>query len=131
MLFRALKDIESGLNAIGASNEELIEMRSSLIHLTLRDLGATATNGSALPTQLGEDAVREWQEFRRTNRLSDPDFVEQWLIKHESFGSVQREIVDAMRWISQHKDIRDESQYMLTKLESKLERQPAGIVAAQ
>ncbi len=120
-IFYALKDIERGLNAIGASDKELSEMRSSLVELTLRDLGATATNGSIVPTLLNDTAVNEWKEFRSTKQLSNPDFVETWLAKHNVLGADQRAIIEAMRWISEHKDIRDEAQYMLTKEEFKLE----------
>ena len=122
-IFHAAKDVENGLKAIGASESELIEARSSLVKLMLRDLGATATNGSCLPSILGEEAINEWQQFRRNGKLSDPDFVEEWLSRHSVLGRDQAEVIEAMRWIRDNQDIRDEAQYMLTKRELPLERQ--------
>ena len=113
-----------GVKAIGASSEELAEARSKLVKLTLRDLGATATNGSYVPSHLGEEAVEEWHTFRRTEELSDPDFVEKWLAKHNALGVRQREVIAAMRWIRENRDIRDEAQYLLTKMQADLELQP-------
>ena len=123
-IFHTMKEIETGLKAIGASSEELAEARSKLVKLTLRDLGATATNGSYVPSHLGEEAVEEWHTFRRTEELSDPDFVEKWLAKHNALGVRQREVIAAMRWIRENRDIRDEAQYLLTKMQADLELQP-------
>ncbi|HEX2811327.1 MAG TPA: hypothetical protein VHO04_01495 [Sphingopyxis sp.] len=121
-IFSASKDIEAGLRAIGATDDEIMEARSDLVRLTLRDLGAAATNGSTLPTQLGQEATSEWQDFRRTEKLSDPDFIEAWLIKHIAFGADQQKIVEAMRWIRDARDIRDADQYLLRNIESQLEK---------
>lgn len=70
-IFHTAKEVENGLRAIGVSEDELIEARSALVSLTLRDLGATATNGSYLPSILGDEAVAEWQELRKSGKLSD------------------------------------------------------------
>ena len=119
-IFEASKDIEVGLRSIGATEQELLVARLGLVTITLRDLGAAATNGSTLPSQLGDDAVLEWKEFRSTGQLSDPDFVEGWLKKHCAFGLDQQVIIEAMRWIRDNNDIRDAEQFMLAKKVSEL-----------
>lgn len=124
-IFLAAKDIESGLRTIGASELELNEAISGLVKLTLRDLGAAATNGNNLPIQLGGSAVAEWREFRSNENLSNPDFIENWLKKYNVYSDDQRKIVEAMRWIIKNNNIRDSEQYMLAKNEHKLAIQTA------
>ena len=121
-IYHAAKDIEAGLQAIGATESEIIESRSDLVRLTLRDLGCAATNGSTVPSQLGNDAILEWKKFRRTDDLSDPDFLEDWLTKHSALGPQQQSILNAMRWIRDAKDIQNAEQYLLRNVEAKLKK---------
>lgn len=104
------------------SELELADSRSALVKLTMRDLGAAATNGSTLPSKLGDEAVAEWRAFRGTDELSDPNFIQAWLEKHRAFGPDQKMIVEAMRWIGEHQDIKDADQYLLAKGEYALEQ---------
>ena len=119
-IFHAAKSIESGLRSIGASEEELKLAREDLVRLTIRDIGAAATNGSYLPSDLGDEAEVEWIEFRRSEKLADPDFLQSWLEKHSVYDEPQKRLIDAMRWMIEHGDIKDEEQYLLAKSEHKL-----------
>jgi hypothetical protein len=119
-IFHASKDIEAGLRAIGMTEDELRIARSDLVRLAIRDIGAAATNGSYVPTELGDSAVTEWQAFRKNESLSDPDFLQAWLERHEVYGEDQKKLIEAMRWIIEHQDLKDEEQFLLPKSEYKL-----------
>lgn len=127
-IFHAAKDLEASLRAIGMSESELADSRSALVKLTMRDLGAAATNGSSLPSRLGDEAVSEWRAFRRTDQLSDPDFVQTWLEKHRAYGPKQKVVIEAMRWIAEHQDIRDADQYLLAKGQYDLEQRTEAVL---
>jgi len=125
-IFHAAKDIEAGLKAIGATEIELAQSRSDLVRLTLRDLGACATNGGQVPIQLGEQAVSEWQKFRGTPDLLNPQFIETWLQKYNALGQEQRVVLEAMRYLINFGDIRNEEQFLLSKQNTELIAQGPG-----
>lgn len=111
-IFVATKRTEAALREIGVSEDELKEARSDLVALTLSDLGRMVTGGSHVPTHLSKEAQEELRRLNETKRISEPAEVEAWLRKWDLLVPVRQSLIEDMRWIAEHQDIRDSAQYM-------------------
>ncbi len=111
-IFLATKGLENALKEIGATEDDLVQVRSDLVRLTLRDLGAVAMGGGLIPSKLGKIAVAEWQQLRKDGEANDPDAVEAWLRKWDVLTEDRQQLLEDMRWIVANRDVRDRGQYM-------------------
>ena len=109
-IFQSVKRVESGLRAIGASDENIVEARSDFVRLTVGDAAIAATGGVYVPA-LGPDAEKEWRSLRSESR-SDPDAVEAYLRKWEMLTPERLQRIGDMRWMLEHQDVQDSEQYM-------------------
>ena len=111
-IFLATKELEAALREIGATEDDLSHVRSDLVRLTLRDLGAAATGGSMIPSKLGKIAVEEWRQLRGDGEANDPDAIEAWLIKWDALTDDRQLLLEDMRWIIANRNVRDRDQYL-------------------
>jgi hypothetical protein len=111
-IFVETKRIEQSLRDMGASEQELEEARSELVRLTLSDLGHSATGGSTVPHFLAIEGHQEWSLARRERKFADPDYVLSWLTKWDLLTSERQGLINDMRWVIEHRDVKDSAQYM-------------------
>jgi len=107
-----LRRTEEALRHMGVSEEELKAARADLVNMTVRDLGNSALGQTYVPTKLGQEAVSEWQELKRTGRQAIPDEVEAYLRKWDALTPDREIRITDMRWVLEHDDIRDREQFL-------------------
>ena len=111
-IFVNAKRVESGLRELGLGEDEIAESRKELVSLTLRDLGSAAIGQGRLPMHLEEQARIDWHELNRSDALSNPDAIAFYLEKWGELSTARAQLIDDMRWIQEHGDIKDREQYM-------------------
>ena len=111
-IFLNAKRVENGLRELGLEESEIAEARKELVTLTLRDLGSAAIGQGRLPMHLDEQARVEWHELNRSDSLSNPDAIASYLERWSELSPDRAQVIEDMRWIQEHGDIRDREQYM-------------------
>lgn len=107
-----LRSVEERLRDLGVSESELVEVRSDLLRMTIRDLGNAALGGNITPMKLGNEAMAEWSALRKEGRNGSPDEVEGFLKKWGLLTPERQSRIDDMRWIIEHQDVRDREQFL-------------------
>ena len=109
-IFQSVKRVEQGLIELGLNEDQLIEARRDFVDLTIGDAGSAATGGNYVPG-LGDDSEADWRELRNSHR-KDPDAVEAFLKKWDRLDDHRIQRINDMRWMIEHRDVRDAEQYM-------------------
>jgi hypothetical protein len=110
-IYQSIKRVETGLRELNVSEEEIVSARSDFVRLTIGDAGRAATGGGYVPLKLGQAAVDDWHALHREER-GNPDAVEGFLVKWNALTPERIERIRDMRWMIEHKDVRDSEQYM-------------------
>lgn len=108
---RTLKDLEAALRDLGLGEEELREARSDFVRYTGSDLGSAALGAPNVPMHLGAEAIADWKSISHKGLEKTPDEIEAFLKKWESLTPERQQLIDDMRWVLEHQDVRDAEQY--------------------
>ena len=97
---------------MGVSDEALHEARADLVRFIAFDLGHAAMGKVMVPTELGPQAVKEWQALMHKGLELTPDEVDGFLRKWDRLTPERQLRLDDMRWVLEHGDIRDREQFL-------------------
>jgi hypothetical protein len=110
--FDSLRQTEDALRDLGVPEEALSHVRSDFVKFTVSDAGNSALGTNSLPSNLPPEGQSEWQAIRRKGLDKTPDEIESFLTKWEALTSERKTLLDDMRWMLEHRDIRDRAQFL-------------------
>lgn len=111
-IFQSAKRVESALRDLDVSEAKLIEARSELVTLTIRDAAMIALGSSYVPTKLGDAAHAPWKEIREVRPYPLPDQIERWLSEWGALSPQHQQRINDMRWMIEHKDVQNSEMYL-------------------
>lgn len=114
--FRVLREVETSLRETGATDDDLKAAREEFLKFLVIDLVNCATGGSYIPSAHGPEVVAEYQAHNKTGAFRDPEFLAEWLEYRGLLTAERQMIIDDVRWILNHRDVRDREQYMRSKV---------------
>lgn len=112
--YQSVVRVIEGLSRAGFSDTDLERVKWPFVEMTIKDAGLAAIGLGTVPGHLGQDATLEWQEVAKNRH--DPDRIEAYLRKWNSLSPDRIARIEDMRWMIEHRDIRDSNMYIRTKI---------------
>jgi hypothetical protein len=111
-LFKQVRATEDALRSMGVSEKHLSDARSEFVTYTLADAADAALGGSIVPSKDGVSLKSEWREASGELGDTNPDRIEAFLKKYDFMNPERAKLLDDMRWMIAHNDVRDADQYL-------------------
>ena len=110
-VLQSVRSVEQGLRELGFDENEIAGVRSDFVRLTIRDAAGSALGSPNIPSKETNDTIAEWKSLHHSSD-PDPDVVEEFLCRHGQNEPERLRLIEDMRWMRDHKDVRDTEQYL-------------------
>ena len=110
-VFHSVRSVEQGLRGLGFDDAEIREARREFVRLTIFDAAHAVLGGSTIPKPLSGGDIEEWKNLRRELEV-DVDAIEGFLRRFGQNDPAQNLLIEDMRWMTDHGDVKDVDQYL-------------------
>lgn len=111
-LYDQVRALELAMRDIGLNDDQLREARADFVLYTISDAGNAAMGRGRIPMHLGQGVESEWRSALEGGLDKDANKIEAFLRKWGQLTPERSNLLDDMRWMKQHGDIRDKAQYL-------------------
>lgn len=110
--YDSVREMEQALRELGVSEDSLREARRDFVKFVVSDAGFSALGTNEMPRGLAPEGQTEWRAIRDKGLEKSPDEIEAFLRKWRALTPERERLIDDMRWMLEHHDIRDRDQFI-------------------